>query len=103
MSLKYHMHIFKRLESIHLSIFMHPIVRSYLGHRNEKRTRKVQILGFESGRSLFTINKFSVLQEKIKQWSDKTYTSTSSGHIKRFLVRGLARVNRNLLINELVL
>jgi hypothetical protein len=102
-SLKYHMHIFKRLESIYLSIFMCPSVRSHLGHGNQERSRKVQILKFESGRSLFTINMFSVLEEKTKQWSDKTYTSTSSDHIKRFLVKKLVHVNRNLLINELVL
>ncbi len=103
MSLKYHMHIFNRLESIHLSIFMCPIVRSRLGHGNQERSRKVQILKFESGRSLCTINIFSVVEEKIKQWSDKTYTSTSSDHIKRFLVKKLVHFNHNLLINELVL
>ena len=102
MSLKYYMHIFKRLEPIHLPIFMCQIVRSHLGHRNEKRAREVQALEFESGPSIFTINKFSMLQEKTKQLYDKTYTSIPSDHIKRFLVKKLARVHSKLLINELV-
>lgn len=101
-SFKYHVYAFEPIELIHLSATNQLIVRSHLGDVNDKYTTEIQILEFESGGFSFTINNFVIWSARLKQWSDKAYKSVSVIYFK-FTSEKLVHINRNLLINKLVL